>query len=59
MRNKQAVETLTDKVYNVIDFLHKDIDSNKPHVTQEYVKLQLGQALANLETLKQYLDIEE
>lgn len=59
MRNKQAVEILTDKAFNAIDYLHKDIDSNKPHITQEYVKVQLGQALAYLESLKQYLDLEE
>ncbi len=59
MRNKQAIENLTDRIYNTVDYLHNDIDSNKPHVTQEYVKIQLGQALAYIESLKQYLDLEE
>lgn len=59
MRNKQAVEQLSDRLNNVIEYLHRDIDSNKPHVTAEYVKSQLGQALALLDTLKQYLDLEE
>lgn len=59
MKNKQAVEQLSDRLNNVIEYLHRDIDSNKPHVTAEYAKGQLGQALALLDTLKQYLDLEE
>lgn len=59
MKNKQAIETLVSKATNLISYMHNDIDSNKPHVTTEYVKMQLGQSLAALETLQQYLDLED
>ena len=59
MKNKYAIESLLDKAITVTDFVHKDIDSNKPHVTTEYVKQQLGQVLAALESVQQYLNLED
>jgi len=59
MRNKQVIEQLIERTNQTIDFLHKDIDSNKPHVTTDYVKNQLAVCLRNLDTTQQYLSLEE
>lgn len=59
MRNKQVIEQLTEKTTTVVDFLYKDITSGKPHITAEYVQEQLGFALRNLETIQQYLNLED
>lgn len=58
MRNKQAIEDLAARVNQILDFLHNDIDSGKPHMTSEYAKQQLGQSLIYMESLRQYLDLE-
>ena len=58
MRNKQAIEDLADRLSRVLDLLHNDIDSGKPHITAEFAKQQLGQSLIYLESLRQYLDLE-
>ncbi|CAB4143426.1 hypothetical protein UFOVP450_136 [uncultured Caudovirales phage] len=58
MRNKQAIEDLAARVNQILDFLHNDIDSGKPHMTPEYAKQQLGQSLIYMESLRQYLDLE-
>lgn len=59
MKNKQVIEQLLERINQTVDFLHKDIDSNKPHVTAEYVKNQLAFCLRNLETAQQYLSLED
>lgn len=59
MRNKQVIEDLAARLNQVLDLLHNDIDSGKPHITAEFAKQQLGQALAYTETLRQYLDLEQ
>ena len=59
MRNKQVIEQLTEKTTTIIDFLHKDITSGKPHITAEYVQTQLAVALRNLDTIQQYLNLED
>ena len=58
MRNKQAIEDLAARLTQVLDLLHNDVDSGKPHMTTEYAKQQLGQSLIYLESLRQYLDLE-
>lgn len=58
MRNKQAIEDLAARLTQVLDLLHNDIDSGKPHITPEFAKQQLGQSLIYLESLRQYLDLE-
>ncbi len=58
MRNKQAIEDLAARLTQVLDLLHNDIDSGKPHITAEFAKQQLGQAIIYLESLRQYLDLE-
>ena len=58
MRNKQVIEDLAARLNQVLDFLHNDIDSGKPHMTAEYAKQQLGQSLVYIESLRQYLDLE-
>lgn len=59
MKNKQAIENLIAKATNLISYMHNDIDSNKPHVTVDYIKEQLRQSLLALETTQQYLDLED
>lgn len=59
MRNKQAIEDLAARLNQVLDLLHNDIDSGKLHMTAEYAKQQLGQSLIYLESLRQYLDLEQ
>jgi hypothetical protein len=58
MRNKQAIEDLAARLDQVLSLLHNDIDSGKPHITPEFAKQQLGQALIYTESLRQYLDLE-
>jgi len=58
MRNKQAIEDLAARLTQVLDLLHNDVDSGKPHMTADYAKQQLGQSLIYLESLRQYLDLE-
>lgn len=58
MRNKQAIEDLAARLNQVLDLLHNDIDSGKPHMTADYAKQQLGQSLIYMESLRQYLDLE-
>lgn len=59
MRNKQVMEQLTQKARQAAEFLHKDIDSNKPHMTLDYIKGQLEQIVAQLEMQQNYLDLED
>ena len=58
MRNKQAIEDLAARLDQVLSLLHNDIDSGKPHITAEFAKQQLGQSLIYVESLRQYLDLE-
>ena len=59
MRNKQVIEQLSEKAKQIADFLQKDVDSNKPHVTAAYLKQQLLQISNLLEQQQQYLDLED
>lgn len=59
MRNKQVIEQLSGKARQAVEFLLKDIDSNKPHMTVDYIKTQLSMISAALESQQQYLDLEE
>ena len=59
MRNKQVIEQLNNKAKQAAEYLHKDADSYKPHVTMAYVKDQLQQIVNALETQQQYLDLED
>lgn len=59
MRNKQVIERFNDKAAQAVMNLLKDIDSNKPHMTVDYIKSQLRQITAVLETQQQYLDLED
>jgi hypothetical protein len=59
MRNKQVIEQLCQRAHTVANLLLKDIDSNKPHMTAEYVKNQLETLVNHLENQQQYLDLED
>ena len=58
MRNKQAIEGLIARLNQIVDPLYKDMDSGKPHITTDYAKQQLYQAILCLESLGQYIDLE-
>jgi hypothetical protein len=59
MRNKQAIEDQAARLNQVLDLLHNDIDSGKPHMTPDYAKQQLYQCLLLIESLRQYIDLEQ
>lgn len=59
MKNKQVIEQLTERSKQATEFLYRDIDSNKPHMTVDYIKNQLGTIIQFLDTQQQYLDLED